>query len=98
MKKLLLSAAALGLAFGMSSTAMATNGMNLEGFGPVALGMGGSSFAYDNGTAATMNNPATIGASVWRRAGIIADCLAADCQHRDVYVAAFLRSNVSFVV
>ena len=39
----------------------ATNGMNLEGYGPVALGMGGASMAYDNGSAAVMNNPATIG-------------------------------------
>jgi long-chain fatty acid transport protein len=41
--------------------AWATNGMNLEGYGPIALGMGGASMAYDNGTAAVMNNPATIG-------------------------------------
>ena len=39
----------------------ATNGMNLEGYGPVATGMGGASMAYDNGSAAVMNNPATIG-------------------------------------
>lgn len=39
----------------------ATNGMNLEGYGPVATGMGGASMAYDNGSAAMMNNPATIG-------------------------------------
>ena len=41
--------------------AFATNGMNLEGYGPIATGMGGASMAYDNGSAATMNNPATIG-------------------------------------
>lgn len=40
--------------------ALATNGMNLEGYGPIALGMGGASYAYDNGTAAVMNNPATL--------------------------------------
>ncbi|MFC1572486.1 OmpP1/FadL family transporter [Candidatus Eisenbacteria bacterium] len=40
--------------------AMATNGMNLEGYGPVAGAMGGASLAFDNGTAATMNNPATL--------------------------------------
>ena len=39
----------------------ATNGMNLEGYGPIALGMGGASMAYDNGTAGMMNNPATLG-------------------------------------
>ena len=31
--------------------AMATNGMLLEGYGPVAAGIGGASMAYDNGTA-----------------------------------------------
>jgi len=40
--------------------AYATNGMNMEGYGPIATGMGGASFAYDNGTAAMMNNPATL--------------------------------------
>jgi long-chain fatty acid transport protein len=41
--------------------AFATNGMNMEGYGPIALGMGGASMAYDNGSAAMMNNPATLG-------------------------------------
>ena len=40
--------------------ASATNGMNMEGYGATALGMGGASMAYDNGTAAMMNNPATL--------------------------------------
>lgn len=40
--------------------AHATNGMNMEGYGPIATGMGGASFAYDNGVAAVMNNPATL--------------------------------------
>ena len=40
--------------------ATATNGMNMEGYGAMALGMGGASMAYDNGTAAMMNNPATM--------------------------------------
>ena len=39
----------------------ATNGMNIEGYGPIAAGMGGASMAYENGSAATMNNPATLG-------------------------------------
>jgi long-chain fatty acid transport protein len=34
--------------------------MNMEGYGPIATGMGGASMAYDNGTAAVMNNPATL--------------------------------------
>lgn len=41
--------------------AHATNGMNIEGYGPIAAGMGGASMAYENGSAATMNNPATLG-------------------------------------
>jgi long-chain fatty acid transport protein len=45
----------------ISTTVYATNGMNMEGYGPVATGMGGASMAYDNGTAAMMNNPATLG-------------------------------------
>ena len=48
-------------AIGFAGSAIATNGMNLEGYGPIALGMGGASMAYDNGNAAMMNNPATLG-------------------------------------
>src|SRR5512144_2686739 len=44
-----------------STSVYATDGMNLEGYGPIATGMGGASMAYDNGTAAMMNNPATLG-------------------------------------
>ena len=44
-----------------ASQAFATNGMNLEGYGPMSVGMGGASFAFWNGTAAVMNNPATLG-------------------------------------
>ncbi|MBI4625141.1 MAG: outer membrane protein transport protein [Verrucomicrobia bacterium] len=39
----------------------ATNGMNMEGYGPIATAMGGASLAFDNGTAAVINNPATLG-------------------------------------
>ncbi len=46
---------------GVSLPAFATNGMDLEGYGPVATAMGGASFAYDNGAAAMMSNPATLG-------------------------------------
>ncbi len=45
----------------LPATVFATDGMNLEGYGPIATGMGGASMAYDNGTAAMMNNPATLG-------------------------------------
>ncbi|WP_035384423.1 outer membrane protein transport protein [Ferriphaselus sp. R-1] len=58
-QKILVAALAAG---GMvTPLAHATNGMNLEGYGPVAASMGGASMAYDNGTAAVMNNPATLG-------------------------------------
>jgi len=53
--------AALLAVAGLSAPAFATNGMNMEGYGPVATGMGGASYAYDNGTAGMINNPATIG-------------------------------------
>ena len=53
-------AALLAIA-GISAPAFATNGMNMEGYGPIATGMGGASMAYDNGTAGVANNPATIG-------------------------------------
>ena len=39
----------------------ATNGMNMEGYGPIATALGGASLAYDNGTAGLINNPATLG-------------------------------------
>ncbi|QKQ27455.1 OmpP1/FadL family transporter [Candidatus Reidiella endopervernicosa] len=52
---------AITAAFAAPMAANATNGMNLEGYGPIATGMGGASMAYDNGTAAVMNNPATLG-------------------------------------
>ena len=58
-KRLLALAVSAALAAPMA--AYATNGMNLEGYGPIAAGMGGASMAYDNGTAAMMNNPATLG-------------------------------------
>lgn len=53
--------AALIAIAGMSAPAFATNGMNMEGYGPVASAMGGASFAYDNGTAGMINNPTTLG-------------------------------------
>lgn len=59
MKTLVGALAVAGLA--APGLALATNGMNMEGYGPVATGMGGASYAYDNGTAAMMNNPATLG-------------------------------------
>src|SRR5512136_2040652 len=52
---------ALLCSFILVPAAHATNGMNMEGYGPIATGMGGASMAYDNGTAAVMNDPATLG-------------------------------------
>ncbi len=59
MRKSRLMIALAGIGFAGST--LATNGMNLEGYGPIALAMGGASMAYDNGSAAVMNNPATLG-------------------------------------
>jgi len=56
-----LSILAIASAFSTPVSVLATNGMNMEGYGPEATGMGGASMAYDNGTAAVMNNPATLG-------------------------------------
>ena len=59
LKKLSAMLAAVGLA--VPSLAWATNGMVMEAYGPIAAGMGGASMAYDNGSAALANNPATLG-------------------------------------
>jgi len=53
--------AALVVVSGFAAPAFATNGMNMEGYGPVATSVGGASYAYDNGTAGMINNPATLG-------------------------------------
>lgn len=53
--------AALLAVAGLSAPAFATNGMNMEGYGPVSTAMGGASFAYDGGTGGMINNPATLG-------------------------------------
>jgi len=58
LKKLAAAMAVAGMA--MTGSAFATNGMVLEAYGPIAMGMGGAATAYDNGTAAMMNNPATL--------------------------------------
>lgn len=48
------------LAMTLPNAAEATNGMIMEGYGPIATAMGGAAMAYDNGTAAMANNPATL--------------------------------------
>jgi len=59
LKKLAATLAAVGMT--VPGLALATNGMLMEGYGPIAAGMGGAAMAYDNGTAAMANNPATLG-------------------------------------
>lgn len=54
-------AIAAALIGGVALPAAATNGMNLEAYGAKAGGMGGASFANENGNSAIMNNPATLG-------------------------------------
>lgn len=44
-----------------AGSAQATNGMLMEGYGPISTGMGGTSQAVDHGTAAMAQNPATLG-------------------------------------
>ncbi|MBS1189337.1 MAG: aromatic hydrocarbon degradation protein [Rhodocyclaceae bacterium] len=54
----------LALIFGalcLAGQANATNVFRLEGYGPVSRGMGGTSAAYDVGSAALVANPATLG-------------------------------------
>lgn len=57
LKKIAAGVACLGCV----APALATNGMNMEGYGPIATSMGGASMAYDHGTAGMINNPATLG-------------------------------------
>lgn len=56
----LLTLAACAAAVSLTSPLVATNGMNMEGYGPIATAMGGTSLAFENGTAAVINNPATL--------------------------------------
>ncbi len=80
-----LLALAVAAACGAPMAAYATNGMLLEGYGPIATAMGGASMAYDNGTAGVANNPATIG-------------LAADGTSRLDVAWGFLGPDVSVTV
>lgn len=56
--RIALAIASLSFAPGM---AHATNGMNMEGYGPISTAMGGTAQAYNNGLGGMMNNPATMG-------------------------------------
>ena len=44
-----------------TTQSLATNGMFMEGYGPISHAMGGTSMAFDNGNNALVNNPATLG-------------------------------------
>lgn len=55
-RRTVFAAAVLGCAL----PALATNGMNMEGYGPISTGMGGASQALDHGSAALAQNPATL--------------------------------------
>jgi len=59
LKNIVVSLFAAGMV--ASPLAHATNGMLMEGYGPISTAMGGASMAFDNGTAAMANNPATLG-------------------------------------
>ena len=55
-----LPAALMAAGLALSGHSHATNGMIMEGYGPVATALGGAAMAYDNGNAAMANNPATL--------------------------------------
>lgn len=55
-----LPAALLATGLTLSGHSHATNGMIMEGYGPIATALGGAAMAYDNGNAAMANNPATL--------------------------------------
>lgn len=52
--------ATLAAMAGPMTAAMATNGMLMEGYGPISTGMGGAAQSFDNGTGAMAQNPATL--------------------------------------
>jgi long-chain fatty acid transport protein len=58
--KHLLKLTPVAAACALPLAALATDGMNMEGYGPISTGMGGASQAIDHGTAAMAQNPATL--------------------------------------
>lgn len=86
-----------------SPLAYATNGMNLAGYGPVSESMGGTSMAFDVGTAAVMNNPATLSLSEGGRVdgalGILAPRISAKAGTQSVESnsKAFFMPAVGYV-
>ena len=60
-RRLRLAPLAAGVAAALAAApALATNGMNMEGYGPISTAMGGVAQAIDHGTAAMAQNPATL--------------------------------------
>ena len=57
MSNTLFKLAPLAALFAAALPALATNGMNMEGYGPVSTALGGASQAIDHGTAAMAQNP-----------------------------------------
>jgi long-chain fatty acid transport protein len=90
-----LLAVAISAALYAPLSAFATNGMNMEGYGPIATGMGGASMAYDNGTAAMANNVATLGlADDGNRIDVVLGSLSPDV-HADAYTQGGMSSGDS---
>ena len=56
----LLELAPLAALLAQALPALATNGMNMEGYGPISTAMGGASQAIEHGTAAMAQKPATL--------------------------------------
>lgn len=92
------SAACLLLAV-TGTSAWATNGMNMEGYGPVSTGMGGVSQAIDHGTAAMAQNPATLGLmDAGARLDIAFGRLSPDVTSRVPGMPAAKSSGTSYVM
>ncbi|HEY0722190.1 MAG TPA: outer membrane protein transport protein [Gammaproteobacteria bacterium] len=90
-----LLAVAVSAALYAPLSAFATNGMNMEGYGPIATSMGGASMAYDNGTAAMANNAATLGlAEEGNRIDVAIGVLSPDV-HSDAYTQGGTQSGDS---
>lgn len=90
-----LLAVAVSAALYAPLSAFATNGMNMEGYGPIATGMGGASMAYDNGTAAMANNVATLGlAEDGNRIDVVLGSLSPDI-HSEAYTQGGMSSGDS---
>jgi len=66
----------------VATSTFATNGMNMEGYGPISTAMGGTAQAYNNGLGGMMNNPATLG-------------MGAESGNKFQFAIGGLNSNVS---